>query len=81
MLKFDVPTIFSLAGGPAALRRALAEDNEGLAPSKAVVGMWKTRNSIAPLWLPACLYAVLSRDPERAALDLIVREDLGDPFS
>jgi hypothetical protein len=81
MLQFDTSAIFERIGGPAALRRALAEDNQGLSPSEATVQMWKSRNRISQPWMGACVYAVLSRTPEPVFhLFTDVPDALEDPF-
>jgi hypothetical protein len=83
VLQFDTLALFERAGGPAALRRALAEDNHGFAPAEATVAMWKSRSRISQTWMASCIFAVLSRDPEFTLTDILVTtpDDPGDLFS
>lgn len=71
MIQFDTAVLFDRLGGPAALRRAVAEEN-GRTPAEATVAMWKSRNRIAAEWLPACVVAALRRDPDLKLNDLLV---------
>ena len=78
MFQLDVASLFERIGGPAALRRALREDN-GSAPAEATVAMWKSRNRIAADWVMACIVSVLRRRPVDDIEEIVV--DLPDnPF-
>lgn len=70
MMDFNTAAIFEHAGGTAALRRALTED-QGQTPAEATVAMWKSRDRIAQAWVAACVYAVLYRNPTLSLKDLI----------
>lgn len=92
MLQFDAAKIFTHMGGPAALRRALVEDNQGVAPADPTVAMWRHRSRISGGWIAACVYAVMSRHPDLELAEILIRvpdgegndadntNDLFDPF-
>lgn len=80
MFQFDTAVIFERIGGPAALRRALTEDN-GYAPAEATVAMWKSRNRIAQAWIGACVYALVQRHPRLTLRELLtVDDEVDNPF-